>query len=88
MSCLSRAVRAVFLGAAVAGASSIACDAHDAARCECDGKPLGPDTWTPPPWMSSNASSLWDVTEMMDGKATPLANFKAKAALVVNVASA
>jgi len=38
--------------------------------------------------MQSSATSLWELTAQMDGEEVPLSKYKAKAALVVNVASA
>lgn len=54
---------------------------HRVTRCE------GPDSWRPPPWMKSDASSLWDLKASINGKQVNLSNYKAKAAIVVNVAS-
>ena len=54
----------------------------------CDGIPIGPDTWTPPPWLTSNKTSIYQTDAMMDGILTLLYKYKAKASLVLNVASA
>lgn len=67
---------------------SVTCKQDDPATCMCDGAAIGPHTWSPPPWMQSDATSLWDLSAQMDGKEVPLAKYKAKAALIVNVASA
>mmetsp|Transcript_40196 Transcript_40196/g.72220 ORF Transcript_40196/g.72220 Transcript_40196/m.72220 type:complete len:92 (+) Transcript_40196:1-276(+) len=69
-------------------AETVTCRSDDPESCSCDGKPIGPHTWSPPSWMQSNASSLWDLTAQIDGEEVPLSKYRAKAALVVNVASA
>ena len=68
--------------------STVTCDARDPASCMCDGVPIGPSTWTPPSWLHSNKTSIYETTAFMKGSETPLAKFKAKATMVVNVASA
>mmetsp|Transcript_90272 Transcript_90272/g.156444 ORF Transcript_90272/g.156444 Transcript_90272/m.156444 type:complete len:90 (-) Transcript_90272:741-1010(-) len=89
MAAFSRAILTMFASAAVTSAGpTVTCEAGDPGKCECEGSPIGPHTWAPPSYMYSTATSFWDLSEKMYGKDTPLANFKAKAAIVVNVASA
>lgn len=68
--------------------SSVTCDPSDPAKCMCDGVPIGPDTWTPPSWLESNKTSIYETSAAMGGVLTPLSKYKAKATIVVNVASA
>ena len=68
--------------------SAITCDPADPAKCVCDGKPIGPHTWTPPSWLVSPHKSIYNTSAMYKGSTVPLSQFKAKATLVVNVASA
>lgn len=75
----------LFVGAA---SDPVTCKSDDPETCTCGGAPIGPHTWSPPAWMGSTATSLWDLSAQMDGKEVPLAKYKAKAALIVNVASA
>ena len=72
----------------LAAGSVVTCDPSDPAKCMCDGVPIGPHTWTPPSWLKSNATSIYDTTALMDGTVTPLSKYRAKATLVINVASA
>lgn len=67
---------------------TITCDPNDPAKCDCDGEPIGPHTWTPPGWLISNKTSLYETSAMYDGVLTQLSKFKAKATMLVNVASA
>lgn len=66
----------------------ITCSKDDPETCLCDGVPIGPHTYSQPTWMQNNATSLWDLAAQMHGEEVPLANYRAKAALIVNVASA
>lgn len=79
---------ASLLTAAVVSGSSVTCDPDDPAKCMCDGVPIGPHTWTPPTWLHSNKTSIYQTDALMNGKQTPLSQYKAKATLVLNVASA
>jgi len=91
MACHSVMLSATLALAGLMGASAgetVTCKPTDAASCMCDGKPIGPDTWKPPSWFSTNATSLWELSAKMNGEDVPLSKYKAKAALVVNVASA
>lgn len=92
MSChsvmLTATVALVGLFCGAASAPTVTCKSDDPESCMCEGAPIGRHTYSPPPWMESDAASLWDLTAKMDGKDVPLAKYKAKAALIVNVASA
>jgi hypothetical protein len=74
--------------ALVAPGPTITCDPSDAGNCKCDGTPIGPSTWTPPKWLHTTKTSVFDTSAAMNGVSTPIAKFRAKAAIVVNVASA
>ena len=79
---------AALLSSARATNSVVTCSPSNPADCMCDGAPIGPATWTPPSWLVSNKTSIFETSVMMEGKETPLANYQAKATMVVNVASA
>jgi len=79
---------AVLLAVASNGANPITCDPADPAKCMCDGSPIGPDTWSPPSWLVSNKTSIFDTSAPFNGHMTPLSKFRAKATLLINVASA
>ena len=67
---------------------SITCDADDPGKCTCEGKPIGPSTWSPPAYRTSSSTSIYNTSALMKGVETPLSAYRYKAALVVNVASA
>ena len=73
---------------AAAASPSVTCDPNDQAKCMCNGIPIGPHTWKPPSWLISNKTSLYDTEALLDGALTSLSQFKAKATMLVNVASA
>lgn len=68
--------------------SKITCDPSDPASCMCDGNPIGPDTWTPPSWLVSNKTSIFETSAPLRGEMTPLSKYATKATLLINVASA
>ena len=91
------AVGASVLGAApslgqqgnLAGDNPVICDPSDAGKCMCNGVPIGPSTWRPPPWLASNHTSIFQTSAPIKGASTRLSSFSgAKATIVVNVASA
>ena len=57
--------------------------------CECEGLPIGPGkAFTPPEWARSSLTSIYDASAPLNGEQVPLSRYRAKATLVVNVASA
>ena len=54
----------------------------------CNGVPIGPHTWKAPSWLESNKTSIYETSAFYAGEEVPLYKYKAKATLVVNVASA
>ena len=79
---------ASFAALTTASLPTISCDPSDAGKCMCDGAPIGPTTWVPPAWLVSKHRSIYDTYAYQDSVRVPLSNFKAKAAMVINVASA
>jgi len=67
---------------------TVTCSPSDAQDCTCEGAPVGPTEWIAPEYLNNNASSLWDLSEKYYGEDVPLVKFRAKAAIVMNVASA
>ena len=64
-------------------------DSSSALSCQCEGLPIGPGrAFTPPEWIKSMMNSLYDGHAPLDGVQVPLSRYRAKATLVVNVASA
>ena len=75
-------------GAVQADGLSVSCDPTDAAKCRCsDGEPIGPHTWTEPAYMKG-PKSIYNTTVLMEGAYVPLSKYRAKATLIINVASA
>jgi len=68
--------------------STVTCDPQDPAKCMCNGVPIGPHTWKAPSWLESNKTSIYETSAFYAGEEVPLYKYKAKATLVVNVASA
>jgi len=66
----------------------VTCQPTDADSCDCDGEPVGNHAFTPPSWWSTPLTSIYQATALMGGTAVSLAKYKAKATIVVNVASA
>lgn len=81
----------LYLGLLALGASAsptVTCDPNDPAKCSCNGVPIGPHTWTPPTWLVTNKTSIYQTSAYLKGALTPLSTLRAKATLMVNVASA
>jgi hypothetical protein len=55
--------------------------------CTCGGDKIGPQTAIPPSWFLTDLHSMYETSAMLAGKDLPLSNYRAKATLVVNVAS-
>lgn len=71
-----------------AGAAPIiTCSATDSDNCTCGGKPIGHSVYVPPAWLGSTKGSIYDTSAKVGRKETSLANYKAKVAMIVNVAS-
>lgn len=70
------------------GDPMITCDPGNPAKCSCDGVPIGPATWSPPSWLKSSHTSIYDTYATIKGVNTSLANYRANATMLVNVASA
>lgn len=66
----------------------VTCDPDDPAKCTCEGMPIGPDTYQPPPYMVPKAKSLYELTADYGGAPTELSYFAGNVTMVVNVASA
>lgn len=77
----------------VSGPGAVTCDAG---LCKCEGREFGPgktgdfvhDDQTQDGEYDKNIKSFWDFNAVYHGKEVPMASFKSKLALVVNVASA
>ena len=69
-------------------APTITCDPKDPEKCECNGTPIRPHTWKPPAWLVTNFTSIYETSAPIFGKNASLSNYRAKATLVMNVASA
>ena len=72
----------------VDGIPQVTCDPGEPGKCMCGGKPIGPKTWSPPSWLKSNHTSIYDTSAYMNGELKSLSVYKAKASMLVNVASA
>ena len=68
--------------------ANITCNPSDPGDCKCEGLPIGPSTFTPPAYSVSNHTSIYATHAPMEGVMVPLSRYRARAALVVNVASA
>jgi len=66
----------------------VVCDPKIPDKCMCDGQPIGHSTWAPPAWLMPKGSSIYDMTATLGGSKVPLSTYKAKVAMVANVASA
>jgi hypothetical protein len=55
--------------------------------CTCGGHKIGPQSAAPPSWFLTDLSSMYETSAKLSGKDVPLSNYRAKATLVVNVAS-
>ena len=67
---------------------AITCNPSDAGDCTCEGRPIGPSTFSAPAYTHSNHTSIYDTFAPMEGAMVPLSRYRARAAIVVNVASA
>ena len=56
--------------------------------CHCEGIPIGPGKATAPDWAKTTLSSMYDAHATLNGEPVPLSRYRAKATLIVNVASA
>mmetsp|Transcript_11569 Transcript_11569/g.42314 ORF Transcript_11569/g.42314 Transcript_11569/m.42314 type:complete len:147 (-) Transcript_11569:1544-1984(-) len=66
----------------------VVCEPEDNQACTCEDQSIGRSTFVSPPWRTPNVTSFWDLTASLGGRDLPLRDFRAKAALVVNIASA
>ena len=66
----------------------VTCAPDDPAKCTCLGKPIGPDTYTPPAYMRNKYESLYDIEVMHSDANAKLDVYRGNVTLVVNVASA
>ena len=67
---------------------TVTCQPQSSGNCVCEGKPIGPDTYVAPAWMTPPDTGIYNTSALIGGVLTPLARYRAKAAIVVNVASA
>jgi len=55
--------------------------------CACGGVNIGPKTAVPPSWFLTDLTSMYQTSAQLAGYSAPLVGYKARATLVVNVAS-
>jgi len=66
----------------------VKCAADDYDKCDCGGEPVGAHAQAPPTWWTPPLTSMYQATAPLGGVEVSLSQYKAKATVVVNVASA